>query len=243
LSWKTSSSAVDEVLEDQPKPRHQEAHLLEAGPDLAGVKGEVSEDLWVGLEGDPGPRLALGGGAHHLEGLGDLPPAEGDAVVLAVAEDLHHRPLGEGVDHAGPHAVEAARDLVGPALKLAPRVQGGVDDLHGGLPLLGHQVHGDAAAVVLHGEGAVWVQGGGDLRGVARQGLVHGVVQDLLEEVVVALHPRAADVHGGAVAHPFQPLQNLDGGCVVAHPFSIPHPTFRRICPWGREKALPGLGV
>jgi hypothetical protein len=82
-------------------------------------------------------------------------------------------------------------------------VQGGVDDLHGGLPLLGHQVHGDAAAVVLHGEGAVWVQGGGDLRGVARQGLVHGVVQDLLEEVVVALHPRAADVHGGAVAHPF----------------------------------------
>lgn len=212
------------VLEDELEPGHQVGHLPEAGPDLARVKAEVPEDLGVGLEGDPGPGLPPGGLAHHPEGLRDLAPAEGDPVVLPLPEDLHHGPLGKGVHHARPHPVEPPGDLVGALLKLAPGVEGGVDDLHGGLSLLGHEVHGDAAAVVLHGEGAVLVEAHQDLRGVARQGLVHGVVQDLLEEVVVPFHPRAADVHGRAVADPLQALEHPNGRSVVAHPFSIPQP-------------------
>ena len=82
----------------------------------------------------------------------------------------------------------------------------------------------DANPVVLDLDRAVGMEGDGDALAVAGQGLVHGVVQDLLEEVVVPFHPRAADVHGRAVADPLQALEHPNGRSVVAHPFSIPQP-------------------
>ena len=176
------------------------------------------EDAGVGHEVHPGPGLALGGLSHDLERLLDLAAGELDAVVLAPAPHLDDHPVGERVDHAGAHAVEAARDLVGALFELAAGVQLGVDHLDRGLALAGHHVHGDAAAVVLHAGGAVLVQGDLDGVGVARQGLVDGVVQNFGEELVEAVGAGAGDVHRRALAHALQPLEHLDArGVVVTH--------------------------
>ena len=47
------------------------------------------------------------------------------------------------------------------------------------------------------------------------QRLVDGVVDHLVDEVMQRAHIGSADVHAGAPAHGLQPLQDLDGRCVV----------------------------
>ena len=71
---------------------------------------------------------------------------------------------------------------------------------------------GDAAAVVGHRDRAVGVQRHRHARGVARQRLVDGVVDDLVDHVV---QTRAvvgvADVHARSLAHRIETPQDLDG--------------------------------
>ena len=50
---------------------------------------------------------------------------------------------------------------------------------------------------------------------VARQGLVDGVVHDLVHQVVQARLAGGADIHARALAHRLQPLQHLDLGAAV----------------------------
>ena len=66
-------------------------------------------------------------------------------------------------------------------------------------------------------EEAVGLEADLDPGGVAGDGLVHGVVDHLGEEVVQRLLVGAADVHAGAAADGLEPLQHLDvgGGIVV----------------------------
>ncbi len=72
------------------------------------------------------------------------------------------------------------------------------------------RVDRNAAAVVVHRQEAVGRQFDLDEGGVARQGLVHGVVDHLGEQVMERLLVGAADIHAGALAHRFQALQDLD---------------------------------
>ena len=55
-----------------------------------------------------------------------------------------------------------------------------------------------------------------DKVGVAGDRLVHGVVDDLGEEVMQRLLVGAADIHAGPAADRLQPLQHLDVGGGVA---------------------------
>ena len=71
---------------------------------------------------------------------------------------------------------------------------------------------GNAAAVVGHGEEAVFLERDADMVGMAGHRLVHGVVEHLGEEVVHRLLVGAADIHAGAPAHGLQALQHLDVG-------------------------------
>jgi hypothetical protein len=71
-------------------------------------------------------------------------------------------------------------------------------------------VGGDAATVVGDGAGAVVVEHHQDLVAVAGQGLVNGVVDHLVHQVVQAPGAGGADVHARPLAHRLQALQNLD---------------------------------
>jgi hypothetical protein len=140
-------------------------------------------------------------------------------VAPAVAHHLDLKPLGEGVDHRHTDAVQAARDGVGVAAELAPGVQLGHDHLERRPVLDRVLVDRDAAAVVDHPDPAVGGQGDVDPGAVAGQGLVDGVVDDLVDEVVQAPRPGRPDVHPGSLADGLQALQDGDrfGGVARDH--------------------------
>ena len=178
-----------------------------------GVEGlivvhQVIEHLRVRLEGDGGAGAV--GGPHHGHGLRHLAPAELHLVDLAILMNLNPQPFRQGVDHAGAHAVEAAGDLITAAAELAAGVEDGIYHLQGGLAGLGLDVHRDAAAVVGDGDGVAVVNGDPDLGTVAGQGLVNGVVHDLIDQVVEAAGGGRADIHTRPLPHRLQALQDLD---------------------------------
>src|SRR5207244_4192208 len=108
------------------------------------------------------------------------------------------------------HAVQAGGDLVGGVVELGAGADGGQHQLQRRAAGVAVQVDGDAAAVVGDAEAAVDVDGGGDVLAVAGQGLVHGVVDQLVDEVVQPLGAGVADVHAGALADVGGVAQHLD---------------------------------
>ena len=54
------------------------------------------------------------------------------------------------------------------------------------------------------------MEGHVDAVGVAGHGLVHGVIQNLADQMVEGALIRAADIHAGAAANGLKPFQNLD---------------------------------
>ena len=91
------------------------------------------------------------------------------------------------------------------------------DDFERGFVLeLGMRIDRDAAAVVAHRQIAVGVEIHLDAAGVAGDGLVHGVVDHLGEQVMQRPLVGAADIHAGPAAHRLQPLQHLDIGGRIA---------------------------
>ncbi len=119
--------------------------------------------------------------------------------------------LGERVDDRDADAVQAAGGGIGLVREFAARVERGHDDFEGGFPgefRVG--VDRDAAAIVGDGQVAVIGQLDLDPVGEARDGFVHGVVEDFGEEVVEGALVGAADIHAGTFADRFEAFQDLD---------------------------------
>ncbi|ENY73775.1 hypothetical protein G114_01944 [Aeromonas diversa CDC 2478-85] len=174
--------------------------------------------MGLGPEAHPGAGVAPPAGAGDRELGGLLPLLEGDLVDLAVAAHRHLDPGREGVDHRDPHPVQTAGELIVLARELAPRVQLAEDQLNPRDPLFRVDIHRHATAVVDHLEGLILVQDHLDAAGVARQGLVDAVVDDLLTQVVGA---GGVGVHAGATSHRLQAIKDLNGiGIVLRHGFS-----------------------
>ena len=71
-------------------------------------------------------------------------------------------------------------------------------------------VYGDAAAVVLYGDGLVLVDCHLYMGAVASHCFVDGVIHGLVNEVVETLLADVTNVHRGAFAHGFQAFKHLD---------------------------------
>ena len=123
------------------------------------------------------------------------------AVCLAVAVHFHVQAGAQGVDHGGAHAVQASDRVVGAVSELAAGVELREHHFHAGQPCLGLDVDGDAAAIVLHGDGSVAVQRHGDAVACAGERLVNGIVDDLPQAVHEPLGVGRSYVHAGAFAH------------------------------------------
>ncbi len=201
-----------QVGEDDLHAAREVRQLTQASAHARVVEAlDVLEDVPVGVEGYLATILALRGLANDVQWLHHSAVLEADAVMLAVAPDLRHEPVGEGVNDRAAHAVEAAGHLVGTVVELAAGMELGEDDLDGRAPFPLHGVYRDATAVVADRGGTVRVQGHLDGVGVAREGLVDGVVDDLGEQLVVTVYAGAAlHVHGGALTHPLKAPQDLD---------------------------------
>ena len=71
-------------------------------------------------------------------------------------------------------------------------------------------VDGNAAAVVDHRHRAIDVNGDVDLIAEPGEGLIDGVVDDLVDQMVQARGSGGPDVHGGSLLNRLEPLEHLD---------------------------------
>ncbi len=137
---------------------------------------------------------------------------------LAVARHLDAHVRRQRVDHRDADAVQAARRGIGLAAELAARMQHGHDDLQ--RRFVGKarvRIDRDAAAIVADRQAAIGLQRHLDAAGMARHGFVHAVVEHFGGEVVEGAFIGAADVHAGAPADGFEPLQHFDmAGIIIA---------------------------
>ena len=119
--------------------------------------------------------------ADAFERLDDLAVGEGNRVFVPVAAVGRLQPPRERVDDRRAHAVQPACDGVAAAAELAARVQHGEDDLQRRQADLRMDARGHAAAVVLHQHRAVVLERDGDVRAVAGQRFVDGVVYNFVD--------------------------------------------------------------
>ena len=182
----------------------------------------------------------VGGALLRVVKFAGFAAAEAHLVGLTAAVDLHVEAGREGVDDGGADAVEAARGRVGAAAELTAGVELGVDDLDARQTLTGHDVNGDASAVVGDGGGVVGVQAHVDRVAVTFQGLVDRVVDDLPETVHEAPVVGRADVHAGALAHGLEPLEDREVPCVVVGCVGRSHEVHHR---WSHARLGPPVRV
>ncbi len=201
---------------------------LEPLGDQGRVVAQVLEEIGVGRECDARPVPPYGLAALH--GALRFAPPVALNVRLPVAADFRDQALAQGIDDAGPHAVQAARHLVGVVVKLAAGVQRGEDHLQRALARLGVDVHRDAAAVIRYGHRlAVGMHCHDDPRRVTVHHLIDGIVDDLPEEMVQSRFVDAADVHPRPPPDGLQALQHRDRfGCVGSGGHRNPFPCRKR---------------
>ncbi len=207
----------------------EERHLAEAG--AQGVKIEIAGFKDAGLGRFVGlhvrPELHRGaravGLAHDLQVVQHLAALVFLLVHLAVLIDVHLQVARQRVHDRRAHAVQAAGNLVAAAAELAARVQHRQAHLDRGAADLGMNADREAAAVVLYGYAAVGAQPHVYIFAIARQRLVHGVVHDLIHQMVQAALVGGADVHAGTTPDGLKTLQNLNVALVVMRVFGHAH--------------------
>ena len=132
---------------------------------------------------------------------------------LPVAPNLRDEPLREGVDDGDTDAVEPAGDLVAVAAELAAGMELREDDGERREVLILDHVDRDAPSVVDDRDRVVGVQPHLDEVVVARERLVDGVVDDLVDQVVETPRAGRADVHPGPEPDGLEPFENGDVLC------------------------------
>ena len=172
----------------------------------------VSKICVIGFERDL--RAAALRRAGDLDRRNRIAPLVALLIDLAVAPDLQIETLGERIHDRHANTVQTAGYLVRGVLEFAARVQHGQDDF-GRRTAVRHRIDRNAAPVVDDGDRVVDVDGDVDLIAEARERLVDRVVDDFVHQVMQPRLSGRPDVHGGALAHRFEALEDLDLVCAV----------------------------
>ena len=161
-----------------------------------------------------GPELLasalLVGFAHYFDGIKGFTLLVFLLVDLTVTEHLGKHMRGKGVDTTHTYAMETTAHLVGTFVELTAGMEHGHHHLKGRLVQFLVLVDGDASAVVLHGDGVVFIDGYLDVGAVACHRLIDGVVYGFIYQVVKTFLADIADIHGGAFPYGLQAFKHLD---------------------------------
>ena len=149
----------------------------------------------------------------------DLPfPLDGDIQVFR-----------QGVDDRSPDPVQTAGVLVAPVSELAARVKNRENQLHCGLSGLVIDAGRNAAAIVGHGDAAVLMNRDFDVGTETRQGFIHRIVHNFIDQVMKASRVLGPDIHTEALTDILRELELLDGIRPVFR-FGLPYFFFCRHC-------------
>ncbi len=136
---------------------------------------------------------------------------ERHSIELLAARDLDLEPRGQRVHHRDADAVQTARGLVDLGVELAAGMQRAHDDFERGFfREFRMRIDRNAAAIVGDGQKSVGAEFHLDERGMARQRLVHRIVDDFGEQMVQRLLIGAADVHARPAPHRLEAFEDFD---------------------------------
>ena len=205
------------ILEDDGQIRIEIGRLMQAALDLVllepgavknrGIREKIDRRAMIARLAEAGKQsvFELGRGFSSLVSV---------AIDESAGLDRYGQSLGKGVYYGRSDAMEAAAGLVGGIVEFAAGMEGRKDETFRAHALLMHSDR-DTSAVVGHGCGAILLQGHGDAVTETGEVLIHGVVNDLIDEVVEAFGGDGADIHAGTDPDRFQPFQNGDAGSVI----------------------------
>ena len=188
----------------------QKRELAESRRERVVLVLELREDRRVGLEPDRGAGLRLRQLAQHLELRGGVAALEIHVVLLPIAPHPHLQLLGQRVHDRDADSVQPARHLVAGLVELAAGVQHGERELDSRDLLDGMDVDGNSASVIDDGDRVVRVNRDFDVRRESRECFVDRVVYDLINQVMETALRCRSDVHPGAFANGFEPLEHLN---------------------------------
>ena len=129
---------------------------------------------------------------------------------VSVAEHLRNHVCRQSVHTRHADTVQTTRHLIGALVELTSGVEHGHDDLKGRLMHLLMLVDGNTAAVVLHGDGIILVDGYFDILAKASHCLVDGVIDGFVDQVMKTLLTDVANVHGGTLTHGLKAFEHLN---------------------------------
>ena len=185
--------AVPAVLDDDADSLVQECEFPEPLGEYVEVELDALEHALVWLERDLGAAFLAASLFFHLKLRNPTLVALYEE--LAVPADTDFEPFGERIYHGYAHTVQTARYLVGFVVKLAAGVKLGHDNLQRRHTLIGVQFCGNAAAVVDYLDDIARFDDHGDVAAVACKGLVYGVVDDLIDQMMKTDGSGGTDIH------------------------------------------------
>ena len=116
--------------------------------------------------------------------------------------------------------MQAARYLVGTFIELAACMQHRHHYLKSAAMLFLVHVHGNTAAIVLHGDRVIRINGDFNVRAVTGKRLVDGVVHHFIDKMVQPFLANVSNVHSRTLAHSFQPFKHLNVAGRIVFPAS-----------------------
>ena len=205
------------VLKDDGQIRVQVGGLMKSALDLLRLETGLLKDLRIRQKINL--RTGLAGAAKlrkqtFLQFNGGDTPLVMIMMYVTVPADFDIQIGRKSVDNRGSHTIETAAGLVYRVIELSARMQGREYQTLSGYAL-GMHVHRDATSIVRHGTGSVLLQKYIDFRTEACQMLVHGIVHNLVDQMVQAFAGHASDIHTGSFAHCLQSLQDRNTACIV----------------------------
>ena len=141
-----------------------------------------------------------------------------------VTADLHIHIFGKGIDYGRAHTMEPAACLVDRIVKLSSCVQCCIDNTRRRYAFLMHS-NRHAAPVIGDCRGAVFFQRHFYIHAKSGQMFIHGIVHDLVYQMIQPLCTYTSDIHAGTLPDCLQTFQYRD--------------TVRIVCRMFRHRILP----
>lgn len=129
---------------------------------------------------------------------------------LAFALNGYFQIAAKGVHATHTYPVQTTGNLIGVFVEFTTCVQHGHNHLQGRSFLLGVHGSGDTPAIVLNGDGIVFVNGNFNILAIAGEGFIDRVVDHLINQVVEAFTPISPIYMAGRFRTASSPLQYLD---------------------------------
>jgi hypothetical protein len=128
----------------------------------------------------------------------------------SIPADFRSQVFGQTVDHRPTDSVKSAGDFIRTAAELSSGVQSSHYSFQGGFSGGWVDIYGDATTVVLNRDYTFGIQFDFYQVTKASHGLIDGVIENFVDQVMQTALVGAADVHTRADSNRFQSLKDLD---------------------------------